>query len=732
LSTKITGTITSTVTLGNGLFLSPLTITSTGLVDPSSTSAIGIYLMTGRAGISTLVNDGRVFSGNGAYSQYNGGFGGDGVGALSSINLVNAGTISGGYGGSSGGEVAGYHGGQGGFAVVLYNSLASGPASSIFNTGLMIGGTGGSGALNSEGGDGGGGVFLEHCSVAVSNAGVIRGGAGGAGYFYQGGRGGSGVEMFSGSMFNSGSITGGAGGFSYGANAGTGGSGAFVLADAVLTNTGIITGGVGGNSNNENGGQGGYGVGLEAGGTLINAGTIGGGAGGYAYYYHSRAAAGVAVAIYANGGTVVAEDGAVFNGAVVALDTMSNNVLEVAGTSGAVLSGIGTQFTNFNDIAFAQGATRGIEGNSAALANGQTITGFTAGDTIILDGYEISTALAETTGLVLVSHLSAPLGETLALGGSLTGDFIGHIGNGNSTITTSANTNGLVLKSGFESVAWDGVATATTIGADGYLIVGYGGYVKDAVINHPVQNPALNQFGFVEQFGGKAVGTVLDANSLAYISDSTAIDTLIKKGAFLVDTSDAVLSNTTIAGGTLLDGGTATGFIDFTGKGGTLGIAGAPAAVISGFAAGDQIVFFGTPYAAGDKVSVKKAGEVTVTLNGVGVDLAVAGVKKGDKDFKLTSGTDGASLTLKGGKAAATNFPAINLPGMTFLTPPQAIHAGGTALPSLQSVTASQQKPLAAANPWVASALPPPAPVQDLLRVPHGGIETLLTLQSGL
>jgi len=724
LSTKITGTITSTVTMGSGLFLSPLTVTGTGFVDPSAYGAVGIYLPGGQTRTTTLVNDGRVFGGNGAYSQNDGGNGGIGVGALSGIRLVNAGTIGGGNGGNSGGEAGNYNGGGGLDAVFVETSLAS----SISNTGLMIGGAGGAG--QGDGGFGGGGLVAIGVSIAISNAGIMRGGAGGAGYFYRGGIGGFGAVVEIGTMLNTGTITGGAGGSSYADNGGTGGSGAIVY-DAVFTNTGVITGGGGGNSNNLHGGQGGYGVNMRFGGTLINAGTIGGGAGGYAYYYHTHGAAGGAVLITSTyAGTVVAEAGAVFNGAVVAT-TLAADVLEVAGTTGVVLTGIGTQFTNFSEIAFAQGATRGIEGNLAGLASGQTISGFGAGDTIVLDGFEAVAGVDKYSGLLLVplSSTDANVAD-LGLGGSLTGDIIGHFANGNTTITSTASTDGIVLKSGFENVTKDGVATAVTIGANASMIVEYGGQAKNLVINSGSLGGFDGQFGLGVEAGGTVANTVLDSGSRAAETGGLMINTLIKTDALLEVVAGGVASDTTIAGGTMfIEGpasspsepaGTASGAIDFSGKGGTLVVALPPTVVISGFAAGDSIEFFNTLYATGDKVSVKKAGVVTVTLNGVSVDLKVAGAKKGETDFKLAEGIYGATLTKKSTAAA-----------MSFLTPPVEVASGGTALPALELGAVSQQKSLPSGNFLAASAPPQAGALQDLLRVSHGGVETLVTLQGG-
>jgi len=61
------------------------------------------------------------------------------------------------------------------------------------------------------------------------------------------------------------------------------------------------------------------------------------------------------------------------------------DVLELAGKSNKVLTGIGYGFDGFNDISFASGASWTIEGLAAGFDEGQKITGFTSADKIKIE-----------------------------------------------------------------------------------------------------------------------------------------------------------------------------------------------------------------------------------------------------------------------------------------------------------------------------------------------------------
>jgi hypothetical protein len=164
------------------------------------------------------------------------------------------------------------------------------------------------------------------------------------------------------------------------------GVGVNIAAGAVLVNTGNITGGMGGNSDANRprsyAATGGAGVNID-GGVLITSGIISGGAGGLLPFYNG--ASGNAVNFSGAVGTLVVESGAVFNGIVNANAAVAD-MLEVSGTSSAALSGVGTEFRNFQQISFASDAAWTVAGNAAGLASGQTITGLIGHNTIDLTG----------------------------------------------------------------------------------------------------------------------------------------------------------------------------------------------------------------------------------------------------------------------------------------------------------------------------------------------------------
>jgi hypothetical protein len=284
----ITGTIYNSVTLGAGVYGSPLTIAPTGVInenphyDSSLANRAGVYVPRGEAG-GKVVNDGLILGGHGGYGS--GGPGGYGVSMAAAATLGNAGTVMGGFGGSYLGN--GYAGGTAAFAF----------GGSVTNTGLMQGGGGGGGyyssayggALSGGGGAGGAGVVLSD-GASLSNAGgEIVGGAGGTNsynYHYPyAGRGGVGVALSGAFAGNSGTISGGAGGYETGAGkGGDGGDGLDISAAGTLYNFGSINGGSGGVIGGGYGGvagHGGAGVSvLGAGAYVYNAGVIVGGAGG--------------------------------------------------------------------------------------------------------------------------------------------------------------------------------------------------------------------------------------------------------------------------------------------------------------------------------------------------------------------------------------------------------------------------------------------------------------------
>ena len=392
--------IKSTVTLGSGVYLNPLTITSTGGIDArfAAQGATGLYVPANITDASIL-NQGFI----------DGGYQGIGVDLAGSGMLTNNGWIAGGFGGD------GY--GAGGAGVVL------GTGATLINSGTVFGGTGGQ--FYDGGGNGGVGVDIGS-GAALINRGVITGGAAGGGHHYygsggsaiklepggtavnygsiagalssagadlsQGGSltndgiitggknqhvltltylGGDGVILgFGATLTNNGIITGGYGAYTVGANYRSGGRGVELSSGATLINTGSIAGSYGGG----NGGVGGDGIYLY-GGTVITSGTISGGAGGIGAI--ANGAPGAAMRFGTAAGTLIIDPGAVFNGQVIAYAGAAD-VLDLAGTGAGTLSGLGTSFTNFASVVVDASAKWSLAGSNS-LASGATVSLGSAG-----------------------------------------------------------------------------------------------------------------------------------------------------------------------------------------------------------------------------------------------------------------------------------------------------------------------------------------------------------------
>jgi hypothetical protein len=676
-----------------------------------------------------------------------GGAGGDGLEAVNAndgLTVTNTGTITGGLGG-----YGNYRGGAGGAGVAVYNGAA------VTNAGLIIGGAGATGG--SFGGAGDYGVIVKNASF--SNSGSVKGGAGGAGYDRKAeyaGTNGGGAYIGRSTLTNSGTITGGngaigavaensvlsnagriAGGYSGGQgmalggasnavntgtiiggvgavqlyNGGGGGLGVYMFGGSTLTNSKLLAGGAGGYGDYYNGrlgygGNGGTGV-LINNAVLINAGTISGGTGGGGAYIGTL---GDAVA-FTGAGTLVVEKGAVFIGNVVA-DASSNDVLELAGTSSTALTGIGTQFTNFSDISFATGAAWTIEGNTLGLANGPEISGFAVGDTIVLDGYAYTSL--EFTGPDL-ALFSTSLTAQIALGTSISGDMLIATDGSNSTLSVKTSISGGTIGAHqYDFVLQHGTASTISVMSGGALLADFGGKITSTTIEASGAAEVVS--------GGSMFHTVVDSKAIfEVVAGGNAISTTIKKGGQEYVLDGGTSSNTTIDGGTLeLSGsGGVAGTLKFKGKGGVLEVnqTEIPTTVISGFKAGDKVELLDAASSLGT-VTVTKANVVTISADGKTYKLNIAGAKVGETNFKFS----GFALT-ETSKKMAIQRPAETPAGTAAShTLPELVAAGGYQCMAAAPAPHSQ---------WTASAAAYAAPVHDLIQVRHGGIQTMVTLQSG-
>lgn len=639
----------------------------------SGNGGVGLKAMSG-----TASNAGLIVGGAGGTARSHGqlaGNGGDGMDLLVDKSFTNSGTIQGGAGGdgnqyeNGGGESNhGYAGGLGGVGVYQaqgtftnagnilggasgeYSNGATGvflKAGRLINSGLIIGGSASYGAAQ-----GGTGVALTGGSTLVNSYGVY-GGAGGI-LYAGGGFGGVGVDVSASSFSNtdSGIIRGGTGGI--GEYGGTGGYGVAVTSGVVVNNaSGLIIGGRGGYGS-KYGGSGGAGV-LLNGGTFVNNGYIYGGYGGTGGATNGKGAGGNAVVFGTTVGTLVVEGYAVFGGDVIANSTVAD-VLELAGKSTAALTGIGTQFENFKHISFASGAAWTIAGDRIGLTSGQTIAGFAAGDTIILDGFHETAASYGASGLHLSSGSET---ETLDLAGSLTGNLIITTNGTNSTIVSEKTASAITLTAGeADYVLNGGTASKFTVDASASLVV---------------------------EKGGTIANTVLQGGGLELETSGSANGSLTFKG-----TGGALVVNQTLL----------------------------PTATISGFASGDKIELLDAAASSGS-VAVKVAGVVTVSAGGKSYNLNIVGATNGETDFKFTN------HTLTTTKAAA----------MAFQRPDAAPAVVPAALPDLVAAGGYQVfngwAPLFAQAAVTASAITLGGPMHELIRVQHGGVETMVTLHAG-
>ncbi len=163
--------------------------------------------------------------------------------------------------------------------------------------------------------------------------------------------------------------------------------GAAILQNGFIFNDGLIEGGAG--------------VSVGAGSTLVNAGTIIGNAGtGTAVYFEAG--------FPSQTSTLIVDPGAEFFGTVKGRATVTMELASAAGSG--TISGLGTQFTDIETISIDTGASWVISGHSAGLAAGQTITGFGADDTLVLDGFTATSSIVSGDLLTLSNGAST---ETL-------------------------------------------------------------------------------------------------------------------------------------------------------------------------------------------------------------------------------------------------------------------------------------------------------------------------------
>ena len=518
---------------------------------------------------------------------------GAGVDELLASTVTNTGLIMGGGGGAQN-----YVALIGAYGAYFKNGGV------LSNGGTIAGGAAATTTINyiALGGHGGGGADMTLASL--HNTGLVSGGTGGYG-FQGGGTGGIGLNLVATTVTNIGTIAAGSGGAGY-VQGGTGGAGihgtaiaGVTLSANLLTNSGGIRGGVGGSGTNYGGGGGG-GVFLQAAATVINAGTITAGAGGAG---SERGGVG-GIGLYMEGGKLT-NTGRIAGGA--------GNANEGQGGAGLFLFlGSGSNAGTITGGAGGAGTISQIGGYGAYIFDGATLT---------------------NTGVISAG----------ASGAGSKADGAGNIGIrlGGATLITSGTISG----------AAGGAGPNGTKGPAGDAVYAYGN--GNTIILDP---------GAV--FNGLVVNAPGYANPLEFAGTSTIAVTGI-------GTAFTNFSNLSFASGA-----------QRTIEGGTIGLT--TGQIIAGFAAHDKIILdsfavTGVGDVAGSDIKLIDGGR-TVTLDLTGT-LA--------RDLIVTNGTGTAGVAVATHTVAVTlntsnSFELITSGGTTSASVitsggTQVVFAGGTA-----------------------------------------------------
>ncbi len=284
------------------------------------------------------------------------------------VMVINAGTIEGGS-----------------FGVSLAQAGSIGNSATIINTagGLIHGGSIGINAGETD--------SAQYDNTTIQNTGTVLGGT-------------TGIKIARGGYV---------GNLAAGATIAGDAYGVIIYDGGTVTNTGAITGvldaGVvmrgpatvmnSGSTAVISGNQ--YGVKLVAGGDLFDSGTI--------------SSQNIAIESYYGAARLTFAPGAVIRGSV-ATDTRYSSVMELATGSTSGVLDMGGTFSGIKTINFDSGTNWVLSGTAAELAGGQTINGFVANDTLIVEGFTESQSAFIGNMLYLVDGA-----ETIAL--NLTGDF---------------------------------------------------------------------------------------------------------------------------------------------------------------------------------------------------------------------------------------------------------------------------------------------------------------------
>lgn len=379
-----------------------------------------------------------------------------------------------------------------------------------------------------------------------------------------------------------------------------------------------------------------YGVDLTAGGTLTNAGTITG-------------SDGPAVAFGGTGSNLlVLEPGFAFSG-VVSGGTSASNTLELASTTSiGTVTGLGAQFLHFGSIVFDPGAEWSISGLQRGLAG--TISGFAAGDTIVLDGIT-ATASSFADGVLTLTGPSG--GGTLDVPGSFTtSSFVV------TNVAAGAQVNVLPIQNQSRTLSWTGDGTSTALGTMANW---------DDVTNalNPAQTAPTSKDTVEFNTSGGAVSGIETVAAVAVGS--------------IGDGSLQLTSGATLVAGSLDAGvvASAIGEISLTGIGADLSVTGP--ATVGDDGTGVLAVLGGATFSAASLI-IGNAGDTTdssgaAVVSGSGSNVQLSGA--------LNVGTSLGTGDLTVGPGASVNASVVNLQG-------QEVLEGGLVDPTVQLINQGQ------------------------------------------
>ena len=294
----------------------------------------------------------------------------------------------------------------------------------------------------------------------------------------------AGVSLSSGMVINFGSVIGGSTQYSFYPGPISSSPG-LNMTGGTFINDGFIAGGTHG--------TGAVGVYLD-GGSLVNAGTIAGFARGTITQD--------AVEFGTASGQLIVDPGAVFIGAVAANYAVSDGLQlasTMVGQTGSL--DLGGSFTGFSTITFDPGASWLLAGSSGELAGGEVIDGFTAGDTLRLEGFA-STSYTYVAGIGLELSNATTI-ETLGVNGNFSTDsFVvlsqpndTEIEFSNNTITPASTING-------------NIAFGVTLGSGGYNSV-------LSITGAGAVDPAgINATGVTGIYAGYSGGSILNQGNI--------------------------------------------------------------------------------------------------------------------------------------------------------------------------------------------------------------------------